>query len=176
MKRSGEHLLECGIPWVTKQALWYLWLKLTPQTRVLEFGSGGSSIWFALYCEEIFTFETNREWFDKLQNEIIKRGIKNLNSKYICSNTQEDVKVCDKLVPFDILLVDGEDRESALKHGLQYLKAGGLLVLDNYFSYFPQLQRQVPNWYEWQPRFFYDPDWSGEGTAIFIKPKERKNG
>ena len=69
-------------PWVSYAATKYFKLFLNESSRVLEFGSGMSTIWFSRHAKEVCSVEDFRPWYDKVLKIIEKRGITNINYYY----------------------------------------------------------------------------------------------
>jgi len=111
-------------PWLSPEAVSYLEGILTPEFRVLEHGSGGSTLWFASRVHEVIAYELNTNWFDVLSRQC-----------------PENVKLCNADKParykkqsFSLLLIDGEpvtDRITWLQRAPSLVKSGGWVVLDN---------------------------------------------
>lgn len=50
-------------PWLTLPAIRFLKARLRPTTRVFEWGSGMSTLWFERMCREVHSVESDPEWF-----------------------------------------------------------------------------------------------------------------
>ena len=59
-RRSED--LEGPVPWITYPALRVLPQLLQPSFRVLEYGSGGSSLWFGRRVAQVVSVEHDRDW------------------------------------------------------------------------------------------------------------------
>lgn len=130
----GEKTLEIGYPWLSFGAIIALEGIINKQLRVLEFGSGGSTIFWAKNCKSVKSFETNPVWF-KAVNEKIKEfnnvELKLANETEILEAIRGDA---DRY--YDIVLVDsypGDVKRILLANAvLPKIKANGYLILDNY--------------------------------------------
>jgi predicted O-methyltransferase YrrM len=69
--------LEEGLPWVTYEGRAFLRRIMLPGKRVFEFGSGGSTIFAAERVAELVTAEHDREWADRVADEVKRRGLRN---------------------------------------------------------------------------------------------------
>jgi len=145
-------------PWITFDAIRYLDKRVQPTDLVLEFGGGGSTLFFLNRCREVITIEHNNEWFSLLKELVEKKHLDNWtgrlvppeqghlvaspeasNPEHYSSAEPKDVNYknyassidCYPDEFFDIILVDGRSRPACIKHAAPKLKKGGLLVLDN---------------------------------------------
>ena len=98
--------------------------------RLLEFGAGASTIWFAKQSVDITTFEHDAEWQEAVVDEIRRSDlpvpdIRRYPRPYYCH--------IDRLPDafFDIVLVDGRDRVECTRRAMSKLADGGLFVVDN---------------------------------------------
>jgi predicted O-methyltransferase YrrM len=113
-----------SVPWLSPQAVSYLESILQPEFRVIEHGSGGSTLWFAKRVKEVIAYERDVNWFSVLD------ACKPENVKI--RNSDKPAKYSNKT--FDLLLIDGEpvtDRAAWLERAPKIVKAGGWVVLDN---------------------------------------------
>lgn len=122
-------------PWLTDQAIDFLedFLKKDTHARVLEFGSGSSTLWFAQRTPHLISLEHDVRWF-----KLIKKELEKNYSRIPCEQQyrlviSEYYRVCDEFPDnyFDLILVDGKDRVKCVEHAQRILKPGGILMLDN---------------------------------------------
>lgn len=147
-------------PWITFEAIDYLKNNIHLDSKVFEYGGGGSTLFFVKRSKEVVTVEHNKEWFSILSNIMKKKEYKNWKGDFIEAQTGNYIENPDKANPdhyssddedskhqhyynyasaidrftdnyFDVILIDGRSRSSCIKHALPKLKSGGLLVLDN---------------------------------------------
>lgn len=116
------------IPWMTYSAIYYLnQLDLT-QTRIFEWGSGNSSLYFSSLCKELHSIESNPDWYNHIKSQQRKNStlsLKNDSSYAECIHSFKGL--------FDIISIDGDifRRLECAFHAIQKLKPGGIIVLDN---------------------------------------------
>ena len=60
-------------PWITIPARHFLQKTLTPDFRVLEFGAGGSTLFFAKRVKELVTVEHQPEWLQRTASKVRSR-------------------------------------------------------------------------------------------------------
>jgi predicted O-methyltransferase YrrM len=152
--------LQDGYPWVPFNAMEYMEKLLNKESKVFEFGIGGSTIFFSKRVGELISVEHDSEWF--LRTEKAMADIKDLKwtgylkepqftGKPITGNggdpslyttTDESlsglsfkdyVTTIDKYEDkyFDLILIDGRSRPSCFMHALPKIKDSGYIVLDN---------------------------------------------
>ena len=116
-----------GVPWLTDGAIAAMDDYLTPEMNVLEFGAGGSTVWFSKRCR-VVPVGHDRKGFDSNANDTNTSN----SQQIVCPRPYCDV--CDRWEDgaFDLVLVDGRDRVLCAEKALRLIKPGGLLVVDNY--------------------------------------------
>jgi hypothetical protein len=148
------------IPWITFTAISFLKRILTRDKVVFEFGSGGSTLFFAPRVKQIHSVEHDEPWFATVSEAIKNKGYSNwfgriaqpadsLSAReksvsdpeaylsgspaYQGFSFEHYVKSID-LFPdgcFDLILIDGRARPSCFKHAVPKVKAGGYIMWDN---------------------------------------------
>lgn len=116
------------IPWLAPEAISYLENIITPETRVIEHGSGGSTLWFAERCKFIAAYEDDLDWC-KAVSDILK-GKTNV---YVSPRGDPPIATTPYL-SWDVMLIDGEPvniRAEWLKWAHEFVKPSGWIVLDN---------------------------------------------
>jgi predicted O-methyltransferase YrrM len=174
-------------PWLTPQAVRLLegWLK--PTDRMLEFGSGRSTLWFARHVNTLVSVEHNPLWYERVEALLKEQQLKNVTylKKSIEGSPAEYALVPGQFEDnsLDVILVDGRLRDECANASLSKLKPGGLLVLDNADVYLPSevitpnAHRQGVECPGWQvfldTTAFWRCYWTCNGisaTAFFFKP------
>lgn len=120
-----------AMPWISYSAISVLQQHLHKTSRVLEFGSGMSTIWYAQHAGYVYSVEDNKEWYEKVQELIQDREIQNID--YLFADTEEAYSkfMHDDQAGFDLIIVDGSYRSSCVANAIKLLRAGGILYLDN---------------------------------------------
>src|ERR1051326_9180552 len=70
------------LPWIPYTVLRPLKKRLRPEWRVLEFGSGMSTVWLAEHCQFVQSIETNSDRFEKVKALLEKRGLTNVRLEH----------------------------------------------------------------------------------------------
>jgi predicted O-methyltransferase YrrM len=159
--------LDVGLPWISLKAIRFLERFLTPKMTVLEYGSGGSTIFFARRCKRVIAIEDDPVWLGAVRQRLDALGLTNTEvrlcetgSIYTSSSAEfrdsSYLKAADGLNP-DLVLIDGldeiqpygrenyEPRRSICFHHVEAMMAanGGVILVDD-ASLYPALRRQ--NW------------------------------
>ena len=157
---SSETTLSLGLPWMTYDAIDFLEEITSEEKIVFEWGSGGSTLFFAPRCKQVISVEHDKEWSkilkEKLQNleinNVILKEISgeridnfiNLNPENAADFISKELKSAglsyEKYVKaidqynhnyFDIIVVDGRVRNACIKQAIPHVKKGGYLIVDN---------------------------------------------
>ena len=115
------------LPWVNYALIDLLEERLRPDMRVFEYGSGYSTLFFASRCRSVTSVEHDAAWLAVL------RGMAPANVRLIEAAPGPDyVGAIDAAGgEFDVVLVDGLDRERCLARAPARLTAGGVVILDD---------------------------------------------
>jgi hypothetical protein len=168
---------ERPLPWFTYPAIEYLDQLDLSNCNIFEWGLGNSSLFFAERAKKVFSIEHNLQWFDIIQHKKLANNnifIEEDNTKYVNRISVFDIK-------FDIIIIDGKEREACADICYLYLTQDGLIILDNSdrnpdiaekFRKLDFLQIDMHgfgpvNNYTWTTSFFF------KRTARF-KPKENQ--
>lgn len=154
---QDAQFLKQKIPWLTFDSIDYLNTLLLSSKRVFEWGSGGSTLFWLKKGANVVSVEHDRQWYEMMKSIIF--NMENIDYKliepeanqrrldipdpsdpdsYLSSTSDEQnyykyVSIIDQYDNnyFDIVLIDGRARPSCIKHAVNKIKIGGLLILDN---------------------------------------------
>ena len=136
---------ELGIlePWYTNPCMDEIKTWDLSDKVILEYGGGGSSLWWERKAKEVWTIETNEEWLKKIDNELMgchgSYGKLKLFHRPINEGDQtrveEYLEFPDGCKP-DIIIADGILRTEVVERAIQYFKEnnGGILIADNFWQ------------------------------------------
>ena len=135
---KGEKTVEIGYPWLTFGAIMAIEKILRDSKgkfRILEMGSGGSTIFFSQRCEYLLSLEHDPEWAIR-----VSRCLENpRNVECGAISRLKRIIRAEEDNFFDMILADSGAGATAytrrldmLKVALPKLKKGGWLILDNY--------------------------------------------
>jgi 16S rRNA G966 N2-methylase RsmD len=119
-------------PWFSYACIFYLERFDLSTCRVLEFGAGGSTLFWAASAKEVISLETDHKWFEAISKNKPRNVRLTLHEK-------DDFEKClaqlIKEAPFDIVVIDGAWRTACAIHCKDLVKDTGMVILDN------------PDWY-----------------------------
>ena len=118
-------------PWIAYSSIKFLKAFLCRDSRVLEFGSGMSTIWYAKNAGEVFSVENYKPWYEKITKIIERKNIKNINYIFTEDESEYSSFMSNDAKGFDLIMVDGDFRSKCILSASKLLKPGGILYLDN---------------------------------------------
>lgn len=141
-----------GLPWITFEAIDWLNSYLTKNMNVFEWGSGGSTLFFAKKAKNVVSLEHQPEWHSRISRKLAENHM--ANCQYILkepkpsSNSQNYLssspryknfsfeEYCKAIEPypdnfFDLISIDGRARPSCISLALKKLRPNGFLLLDD---------------------------------------------
>ncbi len=117
------------IPWNTYPFLKFIEPRLKKNYDVFEYGCGNSTIWYSERVNSIIAVENDKEWYEKIKMhlpgnaQVIYRELK-YGGEY-----SREVENQEK--QFDIIIIDGRDRENSVRNSIKKLKKEGVIIFDN---------------------------------------------
>jgi len=94
------------IPWYTYPAIEYLSHIDFSELKVLEYGSGNSSLWWTERCQELVSIENDQEWYKKIQTT----GGKVPNFSHVLETRENAYVHQQELSTANIVIIDGAYR------------------------------------------------------------------
>jgi hypothetical protein len=112
--------------WMTYPVINFLEGKDFKEKRVLEWGSGQSTLWWSRRAKEVVSFESDSSWFELVRSRapgnvkihLVNENIDGLPSEWL------DGK-------FDLIVVDGLDRVACARASVGLLAEDGALIMDD---------------------------------------------
>jgi SAM-dependent methyltransferase len=150
---NGKTPLDLEIPWFSYAAIDFLEKFVRPEMSVFEYGSGGSTLFFAKRARRVVAVEDNPQWFDWVSRRLKEKGLTHVtlklcefdfkkpvgfeNSAYLHSMPDEK---------FDLIVVDGSEewthvRPICFEKAEGRINAGGIIVVDDSWRY-PALRQE----------------------------------
>lgn len=149
---NGKTPLDLEIPWFSYAAIDFLEGYVLPDMIVFEFGSGGSTLFFAQRTKRVFSVEDNPQWFDWVSRRLKEKNLSNARLNLCPFNFKEPVDFEKSqylnAMPdekFDIIVVDGSEewtqvRPICFAKAESRVKEGGIIVVDDSWRY-PALRK-----------------------------------
>src|ERR1051325_6576086 len=144
---NGKTPLDLEIPWFSYAAIDFLDDFLRPEMTVCEYGSGGSTIFFARRVRSVYSIEDNPKWHGWVSRRIDQKSIRNVTLR-LCPfdfKNPAGLERSDYLnaIPderFDVIVVDGSEewtqvRPICFERAEAKIKQGGIIVVDDSWRY-----------------------------------------
>ncbi|MGB3239644.1 MAG: tetratricopeptide repeat protein [Geitlerinemataceae cyanobacterium] len=106
-------------------------LKQNPNAKVLEFGSGASTIWLSQHNKNIISIEHDLNWYESVKSVIDREqaesaiDLRLLPRPYHLATSEFENET------FDLIIVDGRERVRCIEKAIRTLKKGGILILND---------------------------------------------
>jgi predicted O-methyltransferase YrrM len=114
------------IPWFNYSFLYFIEPRLKKEFSVFEYGCGNSSLWFAARVKSILSIEHNKTWFETISQSLPS------NAKVYFKEESDYAKSINEFATFfDIIIIDGIDRNNCIVFAMNKLKEDGVVIFDN---------------------------------------------
>lgn len=139
--------LDLHLPWFALSAIEFLDSFVTRSMQVFEYGSGGSTLYFAKRARTVVSTEHSEAWLGRVQRSLAAAGLNNVHLQHRPFNFQEsgDFEGSEYLHslpagPFDIIVVDGPEgdgsaRASCFREAESRIRRDGIIIVDDSYSY-----------------------------------------
>jgi SAM-dependent methyltransferase len=115
------------LPWISYDAQQLLDKAMGPGFRVLEFGSGMSTAWYARRAAQVTSIEGNQEWYEIVRARLA--GLSNVDFRFAPDRAAYVENAPD--AQFDLIMIDGAYRDDCARFAVEHLAANGIIYLDN---------------------------------------------
>jgi SAM-dependent methyltransferase len=150
---SSKTPADMELPWFSYAAIDFLKNFLKPQMTVCEYGSGGSTLFFARRVKQVFSIEDNLQWFNQISDRLREKSLGNVtlklcpfdfknpagfeNSEYLHAMPDER---------FDVIVIDGSEEWTRIRpvcfaKAQDHVKPKGIIVVDDSWRY-PEIRRR----------------------------------
>ncbi|HWQ91638.1 MAG TPA: class I SAM-dependent methyltransferase [Clostridia bacterium] len=145
--------LDLEIPWFSYAAIDFLKQFLRPDMTVCEYGSGGSTLFFAARVASVFSIEDNPDWFQRVSQRLREKQVSNVTIQLYPYDFKNPVDFEQSAylnaIPdqqFDVIVVDGSEewtqvRPICFAKAQTHVRPGGIIVVDDSWRY-PALRSQ----------------------------------
>jgi predicted O-methyltransferase YrrM len=116
------------VPWISYRARRLLDRIIQKDWRMVEFGSGGSTLWFAQRAGFVHSIESDPQWYATIARRI--DGLPHVRYELRTLKEYSDLSYY-KDRSLDFVLVDGAERAACATSAASKVKSGGLIYLDN---------------------------------------------
>lgn len=164
-------------PWIVPAAVGWLGRRIRRSWRVLELGSGRSTLWLARRAGSVTSFEDNEYWLAQVRERIAAAGLDNVELRELPVERIADELAALPDSSLDLIVVDflespGATRVEAVRAAREKVRPGGYLLLDD--SDRPGYAEAYELLADWRERRFtgVKDEWpTACETAIFRRPK-----
>jgi precorrin-6B methylase 2 len=144
---NGKTPLDLEIPWFSYAAIDFLKDHLRPQMVVCEYGSGGSTIFFARRTKSVFAIENDPKWFELVNQRLAKLSLRNatvaLHPFDFKNAAGFEHSTYLHAIPdgrFDVIVVDGMEewdqvRPICFEKAEARIRPGGIIIVDDSWRY-----------------------------------------
>ena len=141
--RQSVDLRGNPIPWCTYSFLKFIEPRLKEHFNIFEYGCGNSTIWYAKKVNSIKSVEHNKNWFELIVSNLpgnAKVVLIELNEN---GNYAKEVLVENK--KYEIIIIDGVERNNSVKFAMTGLTEDGVIIYDNtqLEEYFPSIDMLI---------------------------------
>lgn len=132
---SSALLLKLGIrswaPWLPYPFVRHLARLCSRSWRVLEFGSGASTVWLAERTAHVVSHENDAQWHARTAARLAAVGCDNVDLRLL--TRRDEYSAIDQYGArqFDFVLVDGRWRDACAEAAIRAVRPGGFIYLDN---------------------------------------------
>lgn len=118
------------VPWIPRPAVDRIRSLVRKDWKVLEYGSGMSTVWFAERCASVHTIELEADWREKVAKLLADRRLANVELELRTQENYTDFAGFDD-ASFDFVMIDGAWRDRCVSATLRLTKPHGYTYLDN---------------------------------------------
>ena len=144
---QGRTPLDLELPWFSYAAIDFLKRYLRSDMRVAEYGSGGSTLFFARRVHSVCSVEDNPTWHELVSHRLTQRGLRNVTLKLCPFDFRNPVGFSESAYlhalpegPFEVIVVDGSEewtqvRPICFEEAQRHVRPGGIIVVDDSWRY-----------------------------------------
>jgi len=150
---NGSTPLDLEIPWFSYAAIDFLETFLKKHMTVFEYGSGGSTVFFARRVKRVLSVEDSASWHELVTERLQVKNLTNASLR-LCPfdfKAAEGFEESDyfNAIPeeqFDVIVVDGMEewtlvRPTCFAKAEKHIKKGGIIIVDDSWRY-PELRER----------------------------------
>lgn len=113
------------IPWTPYAFIDFVDERLDDSLRVFEYGSGGSTVWYANRVDEIISVEHDTKWFET------SRSLAPTNAEVVYRPENRYPRAITEFGTFDVVVIDGIHRNECVESVLDHLSNVGVVIWDD---------------------------------------------
>jgi len=156
---KNNYLFDTPSPWLVFDAIDYIKPRLFKGMNVFEYGSGGSTLFWIYYGANVVSIEYDPQFYKFMKKKLLPNksmdyrliipdiadhydeffDLSNPEKYYSSDTTFHNYDFFNYVTQidafpdesFDLILIDGRARPACIKHSVNKVKIGGLIILDN---------------------------------------------
>ena len=157
----GKNNISAGLPWMNLEVIDWLGKYLKKDMLLFEWGAGGSTIFYSDLVKKVISIEYDESYFQFVKEQLSQRDnvelilsppqekgtLKSFSPQHVGSYFDDYVKTISAYhdQSFDVIVVDGRQRNACFKVALRKLKPDGIIVFDNFDREIYKKSRYYPN-------------------------------
>jgi len=118
------------LPWISYNAISLLNRLIQKDWKVLEFGSGMSTIWLAKRCAFVYSIEHDHVFYEKICEKLEDKRIRNVRYELRTRDHYYDLSEV-KDASLDLVFIDGVYRKDCVCACFSKIRKGAYIYLDN---------------------------------------------
>lgn len=136
-----------AIPWMNYSVVELIADRLCDSFSVFEFGSGFSTCFFADRVRSVVSVEYDRDWYDQVASMVPDNA--EVIFEVVDGSDRYSNTILDQGNRFDVVVVDGKNRNRCLKNATKATSDKGVIILDDSDrpKYKPGIAHLVENGY-----------------------------
>lgn len=143
-----------GKPWITYTAIEWAEQHIRPDMRIFEWGSGGSTVFWARRAASVVAVEHDEQWASRVSSALAAQNLANAHCHHVATpamragaadssfvhrakhatlDCRDYVQFIDRFddASLDLIVVDGVCRPPCARRAIPKVRPGGYLMLDN---------------------------------------------
>lgn len=177
----GETSITHECPWIVPEAIEFILKNIKKEWKVLEVGSGGSSIFFGRRCFKVTAIENFRSYYEKMQQALSSKKLSHqVDLQYVETDTMLEY-LADLDDTYDVISIDHGVHHPSRSECLEAVIGkwtGEMFIFDNWSKKpaWPAHHKLTHNALKERHKVFSECDffdfthkkWAGSGTRIAI--------
>ncbi len=160
------------VPWICYPAVDLLKERVQHGIKVFEYGSGYGTMWWATRATRVIAVEHDKKWFDYIA-PFFPKNVRAIHRELEYGGKYAQT-VAELRTKFNVIIVDGRDRNNSIYSSVKALTDDGVIILDN-----SDRKAYIPGREFLHTQGFKELSLTGNGpsisgiikTSIFYKPE-----
>ena len=132
-------------PWISYDAQALIGKFLSKDMRVLEYGSGLSTLWYSHLAGEVTSIEDDKQWHGQVADLLRAESVGNVQYHFAQGpDRYVQINPVEASEGFDLIMVDGRYRDLCVAEAISLVRPGGIIYLDNSDKGNCQISGNVP--------------------------------